>query len=340
MASNRIELMSDKEISKSYEKLEIMLSSQKARDCLRNLETELAFDIELHLQPLRNDLSECLHLIADLTRERGTASRELQNAIPVLSDYLDPGTKFAKESAALEKQIADKKKKHPDYILAFKLQMLVKKLEESLQSSSPDSLDFYDIQDKLNQAKATLADHMQSKIRIAQRALAPDMLELAQWQLELARHREKALRLKKELLDSGRKHSENALKRVAQIFKDAEPEITNTILQQTRSVIYTGDLPSSPGRKEIPPNLAEYRKEIQALGERLISFDQKLQTCMSQLHKLMEFEEAIFNTYGEQLREKGFHFEKQVKIEKSVSGLGPKKQPVSRMVSRQSPRDL
>jgi len=336
MASNRIELMAEKEIAKSFEKLEIMLSSQKARECLRNLEAELAFDIEAHLQPLRNDLSECLHLIADLARERGTASRDLQNSFPILSDYLDPATKFAKESAALEKQIADKKKKHPDYILAFKLQMLVKKLEESLESAAPDSLDFYDIQGKLVQAKATLADHMQTKIRIAQRALAPDMLELAQWQLELARHREKALRLKKELLDSGRKHSENALKRVAQIFKDAEPEIANAILHQANSVMYTGDLPASPGRKEIPPNLTEYRKEIQALGERLISFDQKLQTCMSQLHKLMEFEEAIFNTYGEQLRDKGFQFEKKSKIEKTVSGLGPKKQAASRMVSRQT----
>ncbi len=339
MPANHIDLLNEKEINKSFEKIEQMLSSQKARECLKNIEAELAFDIEVYLQPLRKDLGDCLDLVADMTRERGTSGKEIQRAIPVLSDYLDPASNLARSLVDVEKRIAEKKRNHPDFVMAFKLQVLVKRFEETLKQHERYSPEYNEIQRKLENTKATLADHTQNKLRIAQRSLAPDLLEMAQWQLEMSRHREKVLRIKKGLLDAGRKHSEGILRKMASVFRETEPELADTILMQTQSVMATGELPANPGQKPLPKNLAEYREEIQAQSNRLMSFDNRLKSCMEQLHKLMAFEQAIFNTYGEKLRERGIQFEKKPKIEKSGTGIGINKpRQGTRMVSRHGKR--
>ncbi len=69
-------------------------------------------------------------------------------------------------------------------------------------------------------------------------------------------------------------------------------------------------------------------------NQRILSYHEKLKGCIKKLNQIMEFEEAIFNTYGEQLRERGVQFKKSLKVDKSGMGMGVKKQPASRMVNR------
>ncbi len=329
---------SDQDVEKSFEKLNerlrTLLSSQKARECLKNVEAELAFDMEVHLQPLRNDLAECFQLIGDLIHERGTTSQQIQSLIPALTEYMDPGSNLAKDIARIEKEIAEKKRKHPDYIHAFKLQMLVKKFEELMNNASKNSAEYYEYEEKYKKARTTFNNHMQNKIRIAQRAFAPNMLEMAHAQLELARHREKVLCIKQNLLESGRKHSEGTLRTLANVFKDTEPELAETILQQTQSMSSVGDLPDIPDSKRPPQNLAEYREKLKAHNARIHTYDKRLKDCVDQLHQLIEFEEAIFHSYGDQLRERGVQFQKKLKVDKTGTGAGVKYQSASRMSGR------
>ncbi|RJP20740.1 MAG: hypothetical protein C4527_24605 [Candidatus Omnitrophota bacterium] len=334
MGENRIVLLKEDDISKAFGKIETLLSTQKARECLKRAEEQFAFDAEIVLHPIRQVLAECLELVASLVRERGTAGKDLDSLVPQLAKWLEPGSRFSQEIARLEKEIAEKKRKHPDFILAMKLQILVKRFEEAMNTSQSGSIEYDAMQKKYENAKATLADHMQTKIRIAQRAFAPDVLEVAQIQIELARHHEKILLLKKELLDAGITHTRNTLQNLAGVFKDVEPEVADTILTQTQSLTSIGDLPRSPQQKEPPRTLDEYRKELMAQNQRILSFHEKLRDCMQKLQEVFEFEEAIFNTYGEQLRERGVQFKKTLKPEKHGVGMGVKKQPASRMVGR------
>lgn len=327
--------VTSEDVEKAFSAFNKLLSSKKARECLQNVETALAFDTEIFLQPIRTDLAECLELIADMIRERGTDGASLQKLIPILSDWLDPGKAFAQEVARVEKIIAEKKRTHPDFIFAIKLQILIGKYEEQIKNESIDSFEYDRLTVKLDQAKRTLADHMQNKIRIAQRAFAPDMLELAMAQLQLARQQEKILRIKQELLGAAQGHTQHTLQNLAKIFQEAEPELADTILAQTRALISTGNMPS-PERPTVPSNLTEFKEELGKQSERIRQFDQRLKTCIDQLRQLLEFEDAIFNTYGEQLRAKGVQFKKTAKVEKSGVGGIMKKQPATRMVNRRS----
>ncbi len=336
MTTDNIHLLNEENITKAFQKFEALLSTRKARECLQNAQAELAFDTEVFLQPLRNDLAECIDVIASLTRERGTTGKELEKAIPILSKYLDPGADFSQDVARLEKLIADKKRRHPDFILAVKLQMLVRNFEEKLNLTNPLSADYTRIKENYENVKATLAGHMKTKMRIAQHALAPDMLELAQAQIQLMRHHEKILYLKKEILDAGRTHTEHTLKNFASVFKDVEPELADTILLQTQSLIATGDLPTYPALNDVPKSLDEYKENLAKQGERLKLFDKRLHECMEKLTELMEFEETIFNMYSDQLREKGVQFKKKAKVDKTGTGMGIKYKKSSRMVSRRS----
>ena len=160
------------------------------------------------------------------------------------------------------------------------------------------------------------------------------MLELAAAQLELSQHLEKLLLLKQELLDAVRNHTKQTLLNLAKVFEKADQDLADTILMQTQAVKTTGSLPKSSMAKEGPSDLKEYREALGEQKERLDQFDARLQTCRDELNGLIEFEEAIFNTYGEQLRERGVQFKKRAKVAKTVSGLGPKKQPAARMVGR------
>jgi len=334
MVGNRIRTLNNEDVSEAFQKFETLLSSQKARECLKKAEEELAYDTEVFLQPVREHLAECIELVGSLTRERGTWAEDLQILYPLFSQWLNPGQKFSQETARLEKEIAAKKKEHPDFVLAFKLQILVRKYETSLEESQLDSVEYSSILDKLERAKATLSDHLQTKIRIAQKAFAPDMLELAAAQLELSQHLEKLLLLKQELLDAVRNHTKQTLLNLAKVFEKADQDLADTILMQTQAVKTTGSLPKSSMAKEGPSDLKEYREALGEQKERLDQFDARLQTCRDELNGLIEFEEAIFNTYGEQLRERGVQFKKRAKVAKTVSGLGPKKQPAARMVGR------
>lgn len=322
------------DVNKAFNAFSKLLSSRKARECLQSAETALAFDTEIFLQPIRQDLAECLDLIADMIRERGTDGANLQHMIPILSDWLDPGKKFAQEVAKLEKIIAEKKRKHPDFIYAIKLQVLIGKYEEQIKGDSIDSFEYDRIVAMLDGAKRTLADHMQNKIRIAQRAFAPDMLELAQSQLHLGRLQEKILRIKQELLSAAQGHTQHTLENLAKIFQGAEPELADTILAQTRALMSTGTMPS-PDRPSIPSNLSEFKEELTRQSEKIKQFDERLKSCLEQLRQILEFEDAIFNTYGEQLRARGIQFKKTAKVEKTVTSAGiPRKFTGHRMVSR------
>lgn len=321
------------DLDKAYNALSTLLSTKKARECLQSAETALAFDTEIFLQPIRQDLAECFDLIADMVRERGTDGEMLQRMIPVISDWLDPGKKFAHEVARLEKIIAEKKRKHPDFIYAVKLQVLIGKYESQLQSDKLNSFEYDRIMQSLDGAKRTLADHMQTKIRIAQRAFAPDLLELAQSQLHLGRLQEKVLRIKQELLSAAQGHTQHTLENLAKIFQGVEPDLADTILAQTRALLSTGGMPS-PDRPSIPANLAEFKEELSKQSEKIKQYDERLKSCLEQLRQLLEFEEAIFTTYGEQLRARGIQFKKTVKVEKSGTAGIRRKIFGDRMVSR------
>jgi len=321
------------DVNKAFSKFSTLLSSQKARVCLENTENALAFDTEVFVQPIRQDLGECLDLVADMIRERGTNGDDLQKLIPVLSDWLDPGRQFSQEVARLEKEIAEKKRKHPDFVFAFKLKILINKYGEQLNNDKIDPFEYGKILTKHDQAKHTLADHMQNKIRIAQKALAPDMLELAQSQLELSRHHEKVLEIKQELLSQAQGHTRHTLQHLAQIFQDAEPELADTILAQTNALTSTGSMPS-PNRQKIPNNLAEFKQELTNQGEKIKKFDNRLKSCIDQLHQLKEFEDAIFSSYGDQLRSRGIQFKKAPKVAKTGTVGKTKKIPGLRMVNR------
>ncbi|MGC9329433.1 MAG: hypothetical protein ACP5I1_17495, partial [Candidatus Hinthialibacter sp.] len=203
------------DVNKAFHTFSKLLSSQKAREALQNAESSFAFNVEIFLQPLRRDLAECFDLIADMIRERGTDGSALQRMIPVVSDWLDPGKKFALDISRLEKTIADKKRQHPDFVLAFKMQVLINRYQEQLEHDSIPPNERDDISQKLEQMKRTLADHTQKKIRIAQRAFAPDLLEMAQAQLELARKREKVLLIKQELLTAAQEHTQHTFENLA-----------------------------------------------------------------------------------------------------------------------------
>lgn len=321
------------DVEKAFHAFSKLLSSKKAREALQNAETALAFNVEIFLQPLRRDLAECFDLIADMIRERGTDGSELQRMIPILTDWLDPGREFALDISRLEKTIADKKRKHPDFVFAFKLQILIKRYQEQWEDDSLDASERDCISQKLEQMKRTLADHMQKKIRIAQRAFAPDMLEMAQAQLELTRKRGKVLRIKQELLNAAQGHTQHTLENLAKIFQDVEPDLANTILTQTQALISTGSM-LTPERSSIPNNLKEYKEELNKQSERIQQLDERLKSCSEQLRRLQKFEDAIFNTYGEQLRAKGIQFKKTAKVDKTGIGGAIKKQPASRMVNR------
>lgn len=324
----------EEEVSKSFSKFETLLSSQKARECLRNAESALAFDAEVFLQPIRQQLGECMEIMGDLVRERGAHAEDLDRIMPKLSEWLMPGSKFATETAALERQIAEKKRKHPDFVLAMKLQMLAQKFEENLKELKPDTGPYFDMEDKLEKTLATLNHHRQTKLRIAQRALAPDMLELAVAQLDLAQCQEKVLRLKQELLEAGRNQARQNLSRIADLFREVELELADAILSQTRSLSSVGAMTQAVDRKESPKNLAEYRQAIEKQAERLENFDAHLKTCHDQLQQLIEMEETIFNTFGEKLRERGIQFKKPIKVEKSGTSAASQKQTGLRMVTR------
>lgn len=321
------------DVEKAFHSLNKLLSTQKARECLQKAEAALAFDREIFLQPIRVSLAECLALIAEMVRERGSEGSELDKMIPVLADWLDPSKKFAQEVARLEKEIADKKRNHPDFIFAIKLQILIGKYEEQLNSSQVDAFEYDRLSSKLDQAKRTLADHMQSKIRIAQRAFAPDMFELAQSQLQLARMQEKILRIKQELLSSAQGRTQQTLQNLAKIFQEAEPELADTILAQTKALVSIGSFPL-PEHPSMPSNLAEYKEELTKQSERIKRFDQQIKECVHQLQHLLDFEEAIFNTYGEQLRARGIQFKRAPKVETIGTTGTIKKVIASRMVTR------
>ncbi len=336
MGNDSIVLLKEGDVSKAFQKIETLLSTQKARECLKRAEEQFAFDTEVYLQPIRQTLGECMEIIGSLVRERGTAGKDLDELMPVLAKWLDPGSEISRNVACLEKDIAEKKRKHPDFVTAMKLQLLVNRFEETLGKTDINSPDYDTIWKKYENAKATLTDHMHTKIRIAQRAFAPEMLEMAQLQLELSRHHEKVLYIKKQLLDNGITHTRNTLNTLANVFKEVEPEVADTILQQTRNLVTTGDTPRLSQQKEPPHNLEEYRKELKNQNQKILSYHEKLQDCMSKLRQVFEFEEAIFNTYGDQLRERGVQFKKKIRPEKSGVGVGSKHQPASRMVGRRS----
>ncbi len=328
----KIAQQSNDSFSQAFEKFESTLSTQKARDLLKTVENALAFDIEVYLLPIRRNLADCLDLVADLTRERGTTGKELQAMLPVMSEYLNPSGDAAKEVARLEKQIADKKHEHPDFVMAFKLQVLIRRYEASLKDYHPESDEYAEIKRKLDNARATFNNHMQSKVRLAQRALEPDMLEQAVSQLSLARHHQRVLRVKQELLDACRNQCHRNLGEMAKLFKDADPELSDMILTQVNAVKSTGTLVKNE-HDDSPKTLEEYKTALESKNQQISSIDQRLSDCQTQIEQLQKLEEALFNTFGEQLKEKGIKFEKKIKVEKSGAGVGiAKKQSAVRMV--------
>ncbi|MBZ0256101.1 hypothetical protein K8I31_08570 [bacterium] len=334
----KIAQQSNESFSQAFEKFESALSTQKARELLKNVENALSFDTEVYLLPIRRNLADCISLVADMTRERGTNGRELQSMLPVMSDYLDPGAASAQEVARLERQIAEKKREHPDFVMAFKLQVLIRRYETSLQEFHPESDEYEELKKKLNNARATLNNHLQTKVRLAQRALEPDMLEQAVSQLTLARHHQKVLRIKQELLDACRNQCHRNLSEMAKLFKEADPDLTEMILAQVNAVKSTGVLVKNE-HDETPKTLSEYKSALEDKSKQITNIDQRLEDCQSQLEQLQQLEEALFNTFGEQLREKGINFQKKIHLEKSgfaAGGPAPKKQSALRMV--RSPR--
>ncbi|MBI1390874.1 MAG: hypothetical protein GC154_20785 [bacterium] len=326
-----VAFQSEENLSKAFAKFETLLSSQKARELIDHAESTFAFDSEVFLQPLRRYLSECLHLVGDLTRERGATGRELQRLIPVMTDYLEPGSQVSRDIAVLEKKISDKKRENPDFVMAFKLQILIRRYEESLKAVHPESDEYEKIKAKIDNARATLHNHMQTKVRLAQRALEPDMLELAMAQLSMIRHQERVLRIKQELLDACRNQCQRNLGAMAKIFQEADPELADIILSQMNAVKSTGALIRGD-RDDSPKTLSEYKSALETKGKQIDELDYRLEECRNQLNKLQELEEAIFSTFGDQLREKGIKFQKKIRVEKSGSFTGiAKKQPAVRM---------
>ena len=308
------------EIQSAYKKVELLLSSQKARDCIKKAEEALAFDREIFLLPIRDDLAECMEILADLIREKGTDGKTIQRLIPVLHDWLDPGSVFSQSVARIEKDIAEKKRKHPDFVYASKLNVLVQRYEDMLQDQTLDSIEYGNLLKKLESAKATLTDHIQKKVRIAMRSLTPDMLELAQAQLELTQLQEKVLNIKNELLNAAQSQAKANLQGFAEIFKEADPELANAIMAQTRSLVKTGIATELPSQKKIPKNLTEFKEELDKQKLKLENIEKQQQNCLVQIKHLMDFEGAIFNTYGEQLRAKGVQFRKAIKVEQKPIG--------------------
>ncbi|MBD3265064.1 hypothetical protein GF373_00210 [bacterium] len=329
MAETRItSIAEDHELNSAFKKVETLLSSRKARDCLKKAEDTLAFDTEIFLEPIRDDLAECMEVVGDLIRERGTLSSEIQELIPILTKWLDPGHEFSREIARLERTIAEKKRSHPDFIYAAKLNTLIRQYEGIINEPTTDSITYGQVLKKLESAKVTLQDHMQKKIRIAQKAFAPDMLELAQAQLELAQHQGKVLEMKSELLNAAQNQTRETLSQLAKIFEDADPELANAILAQTSSFVSAGNATQVPNQKKMPTSLDEFKKELEQQKGKLDQLETQHKECRGQLKKLKEFEDAIFETYGEKLRTKGLQFKKQLKVEKSGMGSGqptPKK---------------
>ncbi|MFB3789518.1 MAG: hypothetical protein ACE15F_24435 [bacterium] len=320
------------DFTRAYSVFEQLLSTQKARECLKNAESSLAFDTEVFLQPVRDDLAECFELLANLVRERGTSGNDLQKRIPSISPWLNPAEQYAQETARLEKHIADIKRSHPDFIFAFKLQVLIRKYEEQLKDDNLDAVEYDQLVQKLDQAKRTLTNHLQTKVRIAQKAYAPDLLELAQWQLKQVMLQEKILQLKEELILTAQSHAQNTLNQLAKIFEQAEPELADAILAQTQSLATLGVVPELTTAPPLPRNLDEFRQTLNAQKERIEAYKERLTACRAELEKLVEFENAIFNTYGEQLRARGVQFQKSAKVSKSGTGKGPKPKKGTRMI--------
>ncbi len=320
------------DFSRAYSVFEQLLSTQKARECLKNAEASLAFDTEVFLQPVRDDLAECFELIANLVRERGTRGEDLQKRIPSISPWLNPAEKFSQETARLEKQITDIKRNHPDFIFAFKLQILIRRYEEQLKDDNLDAVEYDQLVQKLDQARRTLANHLQTKVRIAQKAYAPDLLELAQWQLKQALLQEKILRLKEDLLVTAQSYAQNTMNQLAKIFEQAEPELADAILAQTQSLTTLGSIPELTSAPALPRNLEEFRRTLNAQKERIEAYKERLTVCRADLEKLVEFENVIFSTYGEQLRARGVQFQKTAQVSKSGTGKGPKPKKGSRMI--------
>jgi hypothetical protein len=325
---------SEERLSKAYGKFEKLFSSSKARECIKKVETELAFDREVFLQPIRDELADCIEIISSMVRERGTDSDSIQKLIPVLSKWMDPGAKLAQDIARLEQQINEKKRENPDIQKALKLQLLVNRHEEILKNGNLNPFEYDRTLKECDRYKKMLAEQVRTKVRIAQKAFAPDLLELAQSQLELTRHQEKILRIKEELLKASQKNTKSILQNLAKIFEDVEPELSDSIIQQTNALISTGNALNSPLEKKFPSNLNQFKAAIDEQHERIERFDQQLNECKEQLQTLLEFEEAIFNTYGEQLRARGLQFKKPTKVAKTGVGIGAKTQPASRMVNR------
>lgn len=321
------------ELGKAFERLEALLSTQKARACLEKSESELAFNVEVFLKPVRDDLAECMELVAGLIRERGMLGAELQQWIPRLAEWIEPAMKFAKEIAGSEKSIADRKRKHPDFQMAYKMQILLQKYAEIMYHNNPDSEEYRDAAAKTKMLRTSLEEHTKTKIRIAQRAFEPDMLELAQNYLQLYRHHEKVLALKGKLLNAGRDQAQKTLRTLAKVFEDTEPELADVILSHTNAVMSVGGVPHASGANAAPKNMEEFREALREQNRRIEKIDAQLDESVQKLRELQQFEDAIFDKYGEQLKDKGYTFKKMLKAEKTGTAAGIKKQKASRMVN-------
>ncbi|MGI6455705.1 MAG: hypothetical protein ACOX5R_08775 [bacterium] len=307
--NNENRLLKEKDINQAYANYERMLSTKRARECLKKAEEILAFDVEVTLEPIRSDIAECMDLMGDLIRTHGTRSAVLQRKMPVITQLLEPAHRLAEEITKIEKRVAEIKKNHPDFIMAFKLQILLRKYEEMMDREDITPSDYEFIRRKYDQTRLTLHHHIQDKLRIAQRAFAPEMLELAQSHLGLSRHQEKILLIKQDLLETAQEHTHHTLQNLAQIFEEAEPELADTILAHTKALANTGNLTDN-NPKKVPQSLDEFKEELIRQEMRLEQFENRLNNCMEQLHEVMEFEKMIFSTYGDQLRSRGIQFKK------------------------------
>ena len=139
--------------------------------------------------------------------------------MPVITQLLEPAHRLAEEITKIEKRVAEIKKNHPDFIMAFKLQILLRKYEEMMDREDITPSDYEFIRRKYDQTRLTLHHHIQDKLRIAQRAFAPEMLELAQSHLGLSRHQEKILLIKQDLLETAQEHTHHTLQNLAQILR-------------------------------------------------------------------------------------------------------------------------
>ena len=70
--NNENRLLKEKDINQAYANYERMLSTKRARECLKKAEEILAFDVEVTLEPIRSDIAECMDLMGDLIRTHGT----------------------------------------------------------------------------------------------------------------------------------------------------------------------------------------------------------------------------------------------------------------------------